>query len=359
MKNVNWQKKYDKTLFASLLVFGQILYFVAFIMRDVADQERTLSATYYLPSLGMGPRKIMNDLIVYHYAILTSPDPNFSSYTSFVKDSIQDWLRTFDPLTFIVGFGILLSWGVFYGLFSRHRQLEHMLAGFKRKEVAYQHALLDQKMILLRTQINPHFLSNTMSVIGAYVLERTPLQAYQYLQGLSKLMREILEKATEPYLTLKDEVRFLGTFLQNLALVLPEDKLNWHIQVDSQLDLTQTLIPTMILQPLVENAVEHGIRPKEGKGQVTISFTKVTGGLVCAVEDNGVGRRSKQKTRKSGHHSMALDITQQRLRLMSEEKVPAYELKTIDLINSQGEAQGTRVEVKLPLITVDQRSHRK
>ncbi|MBX2877385.1 MAG: histidine kinase [Saprospiraceae bacterium] len=350
MKNKNWKQTYFNALFAYLLLLGQISFFFAGLVRDFTDHDGPLSATYNQANIGLGT--MVNDVTVYHPNFLAGPHFSFSSYPGIVKSAMQYWSDNFDPLISVVGFGILISWGMVYGLLSRHQELEHMLAEFKQKETEYRHALLDQKMILLRTQINPHFLSNSMSVIGAYVLEQTPIQAYQYLQDFSSLMRDILEKAAEPFLPLEDEVHFLSAFLRNLSLQLPENKLEWHFELDPKLDPKRVLVPTMILQPLVENAIEHGIKPKKGRGRITISFTEIEGLLVCAVEDDGVGRLSEQQIQRPGHSSMALAITQQRLQLMSAEHLSTYGLKIFDLVNDEGEAAGTKVQLKLPLLKV-------
>ncbi len=350
MKNQNWKKTYFTAVFASLLIFGQILYFLAFIFYDPAIEGGVFLAANDLSTIGLGAPS--NKLTPQYQAGWAGPYLIFSSLPMFAENTIQNWMRELDFLTLLVGFGIMISWGMVYGLLSRHYQLEHLLADFKQKEADYKDALLDQKMILLRTQIHPHFLSNSMSVIGAYILEQTPIQAYQYLQDFSHLMRDVLEKATEPFLSLQEEVHFLESFLRNLALMLPENKLNWRFLVDPQLDDQQILIPTMILQPLVENAVEHGIKPKEGEGKVTISFTKKEDYLLCTVEDDGVGRFHKHASLRPGHSSMALTITKQRLQLIAGDHPSAYTLKTYDLVDDEGGAQGTKVVVKLPLINV-------
>lgn len=351
MKNQNWKRTYFKVVFAGLVIFGQILYFLGFAFYDSTHQGKMYVADNDLPGIGVVP--FMTEMPAQYQVAWTGPYLSFPPYPVMTKSSIQNWVEEADLLTLLVGFGILISWGMVYGLLSRHHQLEHMLVELKQKEDNYKHALMDQKMVLLRTQIHPHFLSNSMSVIGAYILERTPIQAYQYLQDFSDLMRGILEKATEPFLSLQEEVHFLDHFLRNLSLLLPESKLSWHITVDPKLDKEETLIPTMILQPLVENAIEHGIRPKDGPGKVTISFTKEEGFLVCMVEDDGVGRfHSKRKASRPGHSSMAMAITEKRLQLITSERTPNYALKIHDLVDRKGEAVGTRVVVKLPLMTV-------
>ena len=351
MKNKNWKRTYFETLLAYAMILGQCLYFLAFALHNHTRTAEDIVARNGLSNLGAGPS--VNSMTISYQAALPGPSLSFPSYSIFVDGAIESGLSANNPLALAIGLGLLVSCGMVFGLLSRHHELDHMIAAFKRKEAAYEHALLDQKMMLLRTQINPHFLSNSMSVIGAYILEQTPHLAYQYLQGFSHLMRDVLEKATEPYLSLKDEVHFLEKFLHNLSLQLPDGKLTWEFVIGPSLDPLETLVPTMILQPLVENAIEHGVRPKEGHGHLVISFAELEGILVCTVEDDGVGRSNKKEVQPSDHTSMALSITKERLQLMSAYQRPDYALNTIDLINEQGEARGTRVVVKLPLLRTE------
>lgn len=351
MKNKNWKRTYFETLLSHVMIWGQCLYFLAFALHNRVRTTDDIVVLDRLPNPGTWPS--IDTMAISYQAALPGPSLSFPSYSIFAEGAIETWLPAKDPLALAIGIGLLVSCGMVFGLLSRHRELDHMIATFKRKEAAYEHALLDQKMRLLRTQINPHFLSNSMSVIGAYILEQTPHLAYQYLQGFSHLMRDVLEKATKPYLILKDEVHFLDKFLHNLSLQLPDRKLTWEFVIGPSLDPAEILVPTMILQPLVENAIEHGVRPKDGPGHVVISFAGLEGVLLCAVEDDGVGRSNKQEGTKSGHTSMALSITKERLQLMSTYQRPDYALNTIDLINEQGEASGTRVEIKLPLLRTE------
>ena len=352
MKNKNWKRTYFENLLAYALVLGQCLYCLAFAPGNRRSATEGIVASDGLANAGVWPS--INAMVIDYQAVLLVSSLSFPAYCIFVEGAIESWLQANDQLTLAVGVSLMVSCGMILGLLSRNKQRDQLIATFKRREAEYQQALLDQKMMLLRTQINPHFLSNSMSVIGAYILEQTPYIAYQYLQGFSHLMRDVLEKATKPFLILEEEVRFLDKFLHNLSLQLPEGKLQWEFVINPNLDPAETLIPTMILQPLVENAIEHGIRPKESQGRIVISFTALQGALVCAVEDDGVGRFNNKEAQQSGHTSMALSITRERLQLMSAYHRPDYALNTIDLIDEEGAASGTRVEIKLPLLSTEE-----
>lgn len=245
----------------------------------------------------------------------------------------------------------LLLGGILVSLsFSRQQYLERTISEMRKKEVEYLHAMSNQKSALLRARIHPHFLSNSMSAIGSYILVQSPLKAYQYLQNFSKLMREVLEKASEPFLSLEEELLMLDAFLESLALPLAEGKLKWNFNIDPSLDRSMTLLPTMVLQPFVENAVEHGIKPKKGGGTIEIKIKEVEGFIICTIEDDGVGRRDKKEGTKGGHQSLSTTITKERVQLLGETEGVDVDLGIFDLRDAQGKAKGTRVVMKLPLI---------
>jgi|GEM_PF-6708560 len=268
-------------------------------------------------------------------------------YRSSIQTSNIDW-GLFGNWSYLLP--LLLGGILVFLFFSRQQYLERTILEMRKKEVEYLDAMSNQKSALLRARIHPHFLSNSMSAIGSYILAQSPLKAYQYLQNFSKLMREILEKGAEPFLPLEEELLLLDTFLESLALPLAEGKLKWDFHIDPRLDRSTILLPTMVLQPFIENAVEHGIKPKKGRGTIEIKINKVENFMICTVEDDGVGRRDKKGTTKDGHQSLSTTITKERVQLLGETKGVAGTLEIFDLKDAQGKAKGTRVVMKLPLI---------
>jgi sensor histidine kinase YesM len=122
--------------------------------------------------------------------------------------------------------------------------------------------------------------------------------------------------------------------------------------VDPSIDQDDTIVPTMILQPFVENAIWHGLLNKKGEGRIRIGFTKKDETLLCFVEDNGIGRDAARRLKNGSavHGSKALSITQRRLELLEEETGAAAGYEIIDLTNAEGQAQGTKVLLHLPIL---------
>jgi sensor histidine kinase YesM len=130
-----------------------------------------------------------------------------------------------------------------------------------------------------------------------------------------------------------------------------EDKFNYEIRIADDLDPDDVLIPTMILQPFAENAIWHGLSNKAGGGKILVEFKIEDDSLVCAVEDNGIGRQAAAESQKGKkHESKALGITQKRLELLKKETGKEAGYRVLDLVAADGSPAGTRVELIIPLI---------
>lgn len=219
----------------------------------------------------------------------------------------------------------------------------------RRIEAEYKQQLSETETAVLRLQMNPHFIFNSMNSISSYILKKDIDTADRYLHRFAKLMRSILNLAAKPRISIADEVELLRLYMDTEAMRF-EQKFTQEITVDEALDEEEVLIPTMILQPFVENAIWHGLSNKPGQGRVSISFAKQGNTLCCTVEDNGVGRKAAAEKKNSGHASKALPITARRLQLLAEETQQPASFDIIDLTDSLGNATGTRVEVRLPLM---------
>ncbi len=209
----------------------------------------------------------------------------------------------------------------------------------------------ENQLAALRAQMNPHFIFNSLNSINGYVLGRDPEQASHYLVKFASLMRLILDISHLPAIPLEKELEILDLYLQveGMRLKIP---LSYHFQVSETLDTYDTQIPTMILQPFVENAVWHGLASKEdGDGRILIEIAESGEYLKCTIQDNGVGREKAtgiqaQKGRK--HKSRAIDITRERLDIMNQKTKGHYSVNIEDLADDSGAPAGTRVTLLLP-----------
>lgn len=169
----------------------------------------------------------------------------------------------------------------------------------------------------------------------------------------SKLVRKTLENATKEFVPLGEELEFLNFYIE-LEKMRFEGQFTNIMECDEDLPLDTTMIPPMIVQPFVENAIKHGLLKLKVAGVLRILVTKVNENQYrVIIEDNGIGRMRAGELRKNEgliHNSKGLDITNTRIRLLNENgKTGNFSIKMVDLLDAEGHAAGTRVEVNLPL----------
>ena len=136
--------------------------------------------------------------------------------------------------------------------------------------------------------INPHFVFNSLSAIQQEINAGNSRKANNYLTRFSRLLRKNLENINESFITLDEEIQILTLYLDTEKMRM-ESKLNYEIAVDPELDTQNTWIPTMLLQPIVENAVWHGIAPSDNEGKLQVKFELSEGCLKVTIDDNGIG----------------------------------------------------------------------
>jgi ligand-binding sensor domain-containing protein/signal transduction histidine kinase len=223
-------------------------------------------------------------------------------------------------------------------------------AEFRQREAEAKQQMAETETAILRLQMNPHFIYNSMNSINAYILNKDIDTAGDYLNRFAKLMRMILDFAKKPYITLYDEIQLLEQYLLTEAMRF-EGQFSFSFEVDDSIDQDDVIVPTMILQPFVENAVWHGLSQKKGDGCVKIGFKIEEESLVCSVEDNGIGREAagRVKNRSPVHESKALAITRQRLELLKAKTGARADCEIVDLKDANGQAMGTKVLLHLPL----------
>ena len=215
---------------------------------------------------------------------------------------------------------------------------------------------IEQK--LLQSQMNPHFIFNSLNVIKSMIYQNKSEFAVKYLSHYATLTRMILDHSRNEYITLDKEIKMLELYL-DLQYVRFEEKFKYSIEIDPEIAPEMVNIPPMLAQPFIENALEHGIMHKEEPGNIKISFKEDGDMLIFEVSDDGVGREkakeieSKNITIKK-HVSLATTITQERLEninksLKRNEKI---KLTITDLKDESGLATGTKVTFCIPMITI-------
>jgi hypothetical protein len=218
-----------------------------------------------------------------------------------------------------------------------------------RIRLIHEKTMLQQK--LLRSQMNPHFIFNSLASIQNAIINEEPKKASKYLAKFSRLVRNILDSSVEEFITLEQEMSTIENYLGLQKIRFP-DKFDYTIEVDERLDPASVRIPPMLAQPFIENAIEHGIKHKDTKGKIDVRFKLLNGRLELEVEDDGVGRQRAQeilREQDQGHKSMATAITMERIRVLNKKLKHKISMEIIDLKDEQDEPLGTRVVFGLPI----------
>ena len=239
----------------------------------------------------------------------------------------------------IVGGGGLLFAAVIGFVFYKRRRD----AISRQNEAEFRMLVSDTELKALRAQINPHFIFNSLSSIGDYILKNDTRSAYNYLTKFAGLMRTVLENSEQEQIPLSEELKFIELYLQVESKRLP-DKFSYSVNVQEGLDIDNILVPPLMLQPFLENSIWHGFKFKENDGHISIDFKMESGMLLCSVDDNGSGRAT-ESSRSNSHKSFGIAITENRLKILGHQKETQSKLRIIDKENPSG----VRVEISLPL----------
>lgn len=222
----------------------------------------------------------------------------------------------------------------------------------ERLFVFYEKELAELKLASLRSQMNPHFIFNSLNSIKRFVIENNQNQALFYLNKFSKLVRKILSSSIEQNISLAEEIEIAMLYL-NLENIRFDNSIDIDIHIDQELATHAIKVPALILQPFIENAIWHGLSPKKGDKKIMIAIYKKDNNLEFIVEDNGIGRKKAQvlnERKISKQRSYGLRLTEERLRSYSKFNKGEYKLKFYDLVDDSDASQGTRVVLSFPMI---------
>ncbi len=255
---------------------------------------------------------------------------------------------------FMLGLIVLMAFTVLIIYILRQKLKNQQSLATKNEEIKeanYQRQLTELELKALQAQINPHFIFNCMNSINHMILSGEHKNASKYLTKLSRLIRMILENTEDPEVSLKNEILMLESYIQLEALRF-NGEIKYEIKFGPDIDQENTFLPSMVLQPFVENAIWHGLMPKKenGDGEIIISIAQENDQLKCLIEDNGVGRAKAFELQQKSvwkKKSLGLKITEERLKLFGKE-LQKQLIKITDLKDAVGSALGTRVEVCIP-----------
>lgn len=222
----------------------------------------------------------------------------------------------------------------------------------EKLKAKFQQQIAETEMKALRAQMNPHFIFNSLNSIQKYILKNEHYEASQYLTKFSRLIRLILDHSNQNAISIGSELDLLKLYVEMESLRF-DNKFDYQIETDSDISTETSEIPSMLIQPYVENAIWHGLLHKEDRGTLSIRFLKKDDhNIIVTIEDNGVGRersaelKSKQVLKKK---SYGIQITENRISIINRVQNINASAKITDLKNTDGKACGTRVELYIPV----------
>lgn len=218
----------------------------------------------------------------------------------------------------------------------------------QQKNKEQEQLLLKNKILMLEQQalqamMNPHFVFNVMNSIQHFINTKNTISANKVLTGFARLIRKNLEICTQSYISLDEEINYLNLYL-GLEKNRFGDKFQYQIDVDEHIDKEETFVPSMLLQPYIENAIWHGIMPKEEGGKVVITIKELNETLLINIMDDGIGIDNSLATKKDGHQSKGMALTNERINLLNK-----IEPKAIQLNIKQNGKTGTIVSIAVPM----------
>ena len=223
-------------------------------------------------------------------------------------------------------------------------ELNRKLADSNR-EITEINGLLELK--LLRSQMNPHFIYNSLSSAARMTQAGQQLEALAYLQGFARLLRQVLDHSVDDRVGVEAEADFLRQYLKLETVRL--GGLSYTVDVEPALLNEDAEVPALIVQPFVENAVLHGLSEKAGERRLAVRFDRAGEQVRCTITDNGVGRNATGAAVHSGkdHRSLGMQLTRERLLLLTRRLGGERSVRIEDLHDAHGAAAGTRVTLLL------------
>ena len=210
-------------------------------------------------------------------------------------------------------------------------------------------ALAEHRALIL--QMNPHFIFNSLQSIQNYFLAKDIETANDYMADFSQLMRAMLDSGRMQNTRLADELELLTLYL-SLERMRTNEKFDYQVRVEEGIDLKALQIPPFLLQPSLENAIWHGMVPKEGKGLLDLHIERLTQHIQVSIADNGIGREQAKNLRQRSsfkHKSHATDIVMERLQLLNQGRRIKFGFEIVDLHDAQGQPMGTKVIFSFPI----------
>lgn len=224
---------------------------------------------------------------------------------------------------------------------------------YRQYQSNYEKRVMGLEQNMLRSQMNPHFLFNSLNSIKLYIINNDKKNAVHYLNKFSKLVRRILDGSSLKETTLAEELETVELYL-NIENIRFSEGIAYSINVEDGIDTETTKIPSLVLQPFLENAIWHGLSAKEGEKNLWLNVSRKDDvHMLISIIDNGVGRATSEKIKENRvlkRKSVGIDITKERLANFAKDYQYGFDVEIIDLYDDDGNPKGTKVVLEIPTI---------
>lgn len=224
---------------------------------------------------------------------------------------------------------------------------------YRQYQLKSERKLVTLEQTMLRSQMNPHFLFNSLNSIKLYIINNEQKNAVRYLNKFSKLVRKILEASSLREISLAEELETAELYM-SIENIRFNHEIDFKVHIDKDIDPHIVKIPSLILQPFLENALWHGLSSKEGIKRISVEISREINGFIqIAIIDNGVGRDVAEKLRQQKvlkRKSVGIDITKERLANFSKDFQNSFEIEIVDLFDENQNPSGTKIILHIPTI---------
>lgn len=222
----------------------------------------------------------------------------------------------------------------------------------QKEQKSLYKSMMESELRTLRSQVNPHFVFNSLNSIKSYILTHRSTEAAEYLTDFSTLMRSILQYSKEQLISLSDELE-ISLLYVSLERRRFGDEFLFIQDIDPVINTDEVMIPPMLLQPYIENSIKHGLMNKEGFRKLILKIIKEGHNYInIIIEDNGIGREQASLLRKSmpKYQSMGMSINNERIDLLGKTNDFQIKIDIVDKKSIQNISKGTQVIIRIPIV---------
>jgi ligand-binding sensor domain-containing protein len=284
----------------------------------------------------------------------TSLSPGVYKFVISAKNQSGEWNHEATSLNFVINAPFWESWWFIASIIALFIILLITIINYKLQQVQKENLLKKELNLYMKkainSQINPHFVFNTLNSINQYILKNDKIYSSKYLNRFSIYIRSILNALKHDFQSLSEEIKISKLYLELENFRLKE-KLSYNIKIDQSVKSVNVLIPTMIITPFLENAIWYGILPKKGQGNIDVVVYQESKMLFISISDNGIGRKESLKLQNNPDFNIknpGPQNTIERIKLLNDLYSDKIDIHYSDIDESEGK-QGTVVDIKIKI----------